>query len=219
MGVREGQGMAFEFLAPRTALCKPFSTRRRISYGLPERSIGKTDVTFLASATGIENPLSGSRFLLRRFPLCRSALEDRTLDTKGCCGLAKLEGHHLVSPVQPRASIQSSLQLHAGAAHGRLNLFPLHPVNRAMPAHRVILPHRTALPNAQHGSQIRCRRQSTMSVPRQLRLATKAPVPEWHIHLLTPTTSPLLFRVGTIAPENSPPRCPNQKKRAGGTPA
>src|SRR5712692_2407291 len=82
MGVREGQGMAFEFLAPRTALCKPFSTRRRISYGLPERSIGKTDVTFLASATGIENPLSGSRFLLRRFPLCRSALEDRTLEKK-----------------------------------------------------------------------------------------------------------------------------------------
>src|SRR5437667_12366890 len=57
MGVREGQGMAFEFLAPRTALEKPFSLRGRIFHGLPQRSIGKTGVTFLASATRIQNTL------------------------------------------------------------------------------------------------------------------------------------------------------------------
>ena len=55
MGVREGQGMAFEFLAPRTALEKPFSLRGRIFHGLPQRSIGKTGVTFLASATRIQS--------------------------------------------------------------------------------------------------------------------------------------------------------------------
>jgi len=35
MGVREGQGTAFEFLAPRTSLSKSFPGRGRISHGLP----------------------------------------------------------------------------------------------------------------------------------------------------------------------------------------
>ncbi len=90
--------------------------------------MGKTDLTFLASATCLENTLFDSRFLLCRFPLCRVALDDKTLDTNGWCGWAKLQSYHLVSPVHRRASIQSSLQLHVGAAHGRPDLLPLHPV-------------------------------------------------------------------------------------------
>ena len=86
--------------------------------------------------------------------------------------------------MHPGAAIESSLQLHAGTAHGRLNLLALDPVNHTFPANRVILAYRTALPNAQHGIQIRFWPHRTVGIARQLRLATKAPVPKRHKHLL-----------------------------------
>ena len=106
------------------------------------------------------------------------------METPGGWGWAKLQCQHSLAPVHPRASIESSLQLHAGTAHGGLNLLALDPVNHTLPANRVILAHRTALPNAQHGIQIRFWQHCTVGIARQLRLATKAPVPKRHKHLL-----------------------------------
>jgi hypothetical protein len=99
-------------------------------------------------------------------------------------GWANLQSQHSLSPVHPGAAIESSLQLHAGTAHGRLNLLALDPINHTLPANRVILAHDTALPNAQHGIQIRFWQQRTVGIACQLRLATKTPVPKRHKHLL-----------------------------------
>jgi hypothetical protein len=134
--------------------------------------MGKKGITVSPSAPRVEKTLSGACFLLRRFPLCHSALEDRTVETRRWCGFANLKFQHSVSPVHPRAPIESALQLHAGAAHGRLNLLPRHPVDHAIAAQRVILAHRTALPNAQHGIQIGFWQHRTVGIARQLRLVT-----------------------------------------------
>jgi len=142
--------------------------------------MGKMVVILSPSSTGIEKTLSGSRLFLRGSRPCRPLLEDRRLDMPGGWGWAKLQ----LAPVHPGAAIESSLQLHAGAAHGAPNLLALDPASHTLPANRVILAYRTALPNAQHGIQIRFRQHRTVGIARQLRLATKAPVPERHKHLL-----------------------------------
>src|SRR6202050_5785451 len=99
-------------------------------------------------------------------------------------GWAKLQCQHSLAPVHPGPAIESSFQLHAGAAHGGLNLLALDPVNHTLPANRVILAHRTALPNAQHRIQIRSWQHRTVGIAYHLRLATKTPGSERHQYLL-----------------------------------
>jgi len=101
--------------------------------------MGKTVVSLSPSSTSIEKPLSGPRLFLRGSHRGRSLLEDRRFDTPVGWGWAKLQCQHSLAPVHPRAAIESSLQLHAGAAHGGLNLLALDPVNHPLPANRVIL--------------------------------------------------------------------------------
>src|ERR1700687_6329697 len=144
--------------------------------------MGKVVVILSPSSTGFEKTLSGARLFLRGSHRWRSRLEDRRFGTPGGWGWAKLQCQHSLAPVHPRAAIESSLQLHAGAAHGGLNLLALDPVNHTLPANRVILAYRTAMPNAQHGIQIRFRQHRTVGIARQLRLAAKTPAPERHQH-------------------------------------
>src|SRR5215467_8216934 len=101
MGVREGQGMAFEFLAPRTALSKLSRSQRIIFQSLPDRSIGQLRVSLRQPPTGVEKSLFGPRALLRRPYRCSSVFSNGTLAGLPCFGFATLQRQDLRSPMHP----------------------------------------------------------------------------------------------------------------------
>jgi hypothetical protein len=133
--------------------------------------------------TRSQKTLFGPRFLLRRSQHSSWELA-RTINRHAWPGFTNFECQDSLSPVHPRASIQSSFQLYAGSAHGRGNLLTLDAVDHPMPANRVILAYGTAFPQAQHRVQIGSRQQRTMGVPRQSRRPAKASIPKRQIDLL-----------------------------------
>src|SRR6516164_946423 len=165
------------------SLWNPARWQWGMPHGVPEGPIRKFVVTFFPTATTIEKPLFGARSLLRRSLEFRGRL-GWTFDRNLGSACTAFQGHKSVLPLHPSASIQAALDLHAGSAHAPGNLLPLHPVERSLPANRVIRRHLAALPNAQHGIQIRSRQQRTMGVPRQLRRTPKAPVPKGQVDVL-----------------------------------
>src|SRR5215472_17523110 len=144
MGVREGQGMAFESLAPRTFLSKPSRWLRRIFHGLPDRSIAQLLVSLRQATAAIEQSLPGPRFLVPRFLDCCWSVA-RTLVRHRGPTLACFQGHDLPSPAQPSASVQPSLQLYASSAHACRNVLALHAIGHALPTHCVIRAYASAL--------------------------------------------------------------------------
>ena len=60
--------MAFESLAPRTSLSKPFRCLRRIFHGFEDRSVAQLCVSLRQAMAAIEQSLLRLRFLLRGFP-------------------------------------------------------------------------------------------------------------------------------------------------------
>src|SRR6516164_2791422 len=69
MGLCEGQGMAFESLAPRTSLSKPFRCLRRIFHGLPDRPVAQLCVSFRQATAAIEQSLLRPALSLARISL------------------------------------------------------------------------------------------------------------------------------------------------------
>src|SRR5215469_16446567 len=178
MGVREGQGMAFESLAPRTALSKLSRSQRSIFHDLPDGSIGQLRVGFRQAPAGIEKPLFGPRFLLRRPYWCSSGFSDGSLAGLPCFGFATLQRQDLGSPMHPQVSPESPLDLHPSSAHAPGNLLAIHPVNHTLPTDGVVLVQRPAAADAQHRIQIGFPGHRTMGVAGELWLATKTPVPK-----------------------------------------